>query len=784
MTGPLSGLMVVDISDRLSGAFAARLFADHGAEVVLAESPTGHPLRREPPFLGDRVGADSSLVHAYANWGKSSVVVSTPDELADLVFGADVVVSNGSRIVANPTSVHLSITSHGLDGPLSEVPGNHLTACARTGWALLGAFVDEPPVPLPQDITGYLAGILGFAVAAACVLDRERSGRGDVIDLSELEVLALTTAPWAIAAVFRGEDTDGSLGGRPRRGRPGPLYEAAGGRICLSFLEWRDWPEAMRLLNLPELANDPALVPAFGRVQQDLSRVREGAARTVAALDPWTLFRTLGGMHCGSGCVQDMADLLVDEQFAARRFLIDTSIAGRPVRAPGPLTRMDGWRPAGSAPRLGTAQVAPPRARGVVESPGDVDLAGPLHGVRVLAFTQAWSGTLGTELLALLGADVVQIELLQRSDVWRNATAGIPAAVADQARRQLPQNSQGLYNSVNLNKRAIALDMSNRRGRELFWRMVPKFDIVAENFAPHVMVGWGITLESLAAARPGIVFGSLSGYGQGGPYTPFPANGSTIEPMSGLSSLHGYPGEDGMNTGGLLPDPTAGMVFAAALIAALHAGRRSGNAQRVDVAMTEAMAITLGDAVMQAAAGDGVRGPAGHRHRRLAPHGCYPTADRRWVALAAETEQMWRAIAALAGLEDDARFETLPGRKAHEDDLDAGIAAWTATSDATVIVGQLVAAGVTAAPVARVTDLIRDPEPQMLERGFLAPVTHPETGTTLMAGRPWRLLGRDPPPLRPAPCVGEHSRAVLCAELGLSEDQYNELVAAGITGTL
>lgn len=787
--GAFSGVRVVDVSDRLSGAFAARLLADYGADVVLAEPPRGHPLRREPPFVDGRPGADGSVVHAYANWNKRSIVVADDGKLAELIRNADLVVSTGRHVTVPAETIHLSITPHGLDGPLAGVPGNHLTACARTGWALMNAFRDEPPVQLPVDQTGYLAGIVGFTAAAAALFDRD--GGGELVDMSELEVLTLTTAPWATASVFRGEDTDGGPGGRRARGRAGPLYETADGRIVLGFGEWQDWAGAMRLIGLPELADDRLLLPVFRRHQQNLRPVAAAAERTVRKLERWPLFKGLGAMRCGSGVLQDMSDLVHDEQFAARKFIVETTIEGRPVRSPGApaLTTPELWHLRKPAPRLGDAATVdaashpirparpPRRARRDAGSR-------PLDGVRVLAFTQAWSGTLGTELLAFLGADIVQIERLERSDIWRNAAAGVPAGISDPSRRQLAQHTQGLYNSVNLDKRAITLDMTDERGRELFWRLVPRFDIVAENFVPHVMPKWGITLETLAERRPDVVFASVSGFGLGGPHTLFPANGSTIEPMSGLSSVHGYEDASGMNTGGLLPDPTTGMVFAGAIVAALHERRRTGKPQRIDVSMMEAVAITLGDAIMQLDAGGGVRGPAGNRHPRIAPHACFPAANDSWVALAAETEEAWRGLADRLDIGGDERFSTMVDRKRHENALNQAIAAWTTSREAQDITAELAPLGVCVAPIIRLTDLLDKPDPHLVERGFLRIVDHPESGANLLAQVPWKLGGRANPPLRPAPCIGEHSRSVLQAELEMSNDEYETLIAAGVTGAL
>ena len=168
----------------------------------------------------------------------------------------------------------------------------------------------------------------------------------------------------------------------------------------------------------------------------------------------------------------------------------------------------------------------------------------------MLCFTQAWAGTFGTQLLALLGADVVQIETVKRPDVWRGAGAPVPPGIRNPDIEQNPLNTNGMYNTVNLNKRAITLDMGHPRGREMFWAMLPQFDVVADNFSPHVMENWGVNLETLNAVRPGMIMASVSGYGRTGPFAEYAANGATTEPMAGLSSIHGYEGDAGQRPPG------------------------------------------------------------------------------------------------------------------------------------------------------------------------------------------------------------------------------------------
>ena len=802
MTRSFDGVRVVDLSDRLSGAFATRLFGDYGADVVLAEPPTGHPLRHEPPFLDDEPGLDRSVLHAYANWNKRSVVLDRDAVLAELVAGADVVVTTASPIGGElaealrglrTDAVHLSVTPHGLDGPLAERPGNNLTASARTGWAYVNAYHEEAPLQMPGRQSGYIGGVAGFVAAAAALRRRDDTEGCERVDVSEIEAFALTVHPWGIGAIYQDIGWSRGPAGGKTRGEPGPLWQTADGQINFGLGDWHNWPGAMRLLKLPDLAEREDLIPDSGRHSRDMSAVVAGAAREVALMDRWPLFHRLAELRCISGVLQDIEDIVGDSQLAARDFIAETTIEDRTIRAAGAPAKLapSPWSIDRPAPPLGTdggvTSEGPTRVPTPHRESGPPSPEGPLSGIRVLSFGQAWSGTFGTELLSLLGADVVQIETLERPDVWRRVSDQVPDGVLDSSRTQHPLNTQGLYNSVNLNKRGITLDLSHDRGREIFWEMLPHFDVLADNFRPTVLPNWGMTLETLNEARPGIVYASISAYGTEGPLCAYPGNGATTEPMSGISSIHGYEGDPGMNTGGLYPDPVAGYFFAASVIAALHQRDRTGERQRVDLSMMEAVAVVCGDAIAEYDATGRVPRPGGNHHPRVAPHNLYEARDAEWVAIAAETDEAWRALAAHIGGDElvaDPRFTTMADRKENEPALDALVAEWArgcAAFEAEYVLGEL---GLTAARVVPLYELYSLPEPNMAARGFIGEIDHPETGTTLLPGRPWQFSAATEAPLRPSPCVGEHSREVLREELGIDDAEYEALVAAGVTGTL
>ena len=783
-----SGLNVLDLSSRLSGAFAARLFGDLGADVVIAEPPGGHVLRRERPLHGGE-----SPVHAYVNWNKRSSRYVDFSELHDLATAADVVVATDLKTAADlhawlkPSAVLVVVTPHGGDGELHAAPGNNLTTSARSGWSYINRLRDEPPLQMPRHQSGYIGGIAGYIAASAALLRRHTESIAERVDVSELEAFAHTAHPWAIMSIYAGqEDCFGPVGWRPR-GALSPLWPAGGGDVHLAIGDFHNWTEAMSFLGLPELGKDPELIVDYGRHGRDLREVVEKLGDVLPDIDRWTAFHALAQLRCVIGVVQNMQDLGQDAQFRARKFLVDFEVDGASVRAPGaPFRLMPApWRLVNPAPSQGQHRLKFKPARFKAQPQTASDRQGPLAGCRVLSFGQAWSGAFAAETLAFLGADVVQVASLQRPDVWRRVRTGVPEGVRDEAKRQHPLNTSGLFNSVNLNSRELTLNMKAPEGMALFWRLVANFDVVLDNFRATVMPGWGVSLDKLNAVRPGIIWASISGYGSDGPYSDYPANGASTEPMSGFSSLHGYEGDTGMNTAGLYPDPVSGYLLSAGIVSALHHRNLTGAPQRVDLAMMEAVSVLCGDAFVEYQLSGNVPGPMGNRHPNYAPHNHYRCAGDEWLALAVETDAQWQVLADLIGGElVETKWRSSAFRKAAEAELDQLIENYCADRSAQQLEQRFSAAGLIAARVVPLHELYSNVDTALFRNGFIQKVMHPEAGASLLPGAPWHFSASDAVRLRSAPCVGEHSRQLLREELGINDADYRNLVSQGITGTL
>jgi crotonobetainyl-CoA:carnitine CoA-transferase CaiB-like acyl-CoA transferase len=411
---------------------------------------------------------------------------------------------------------------------------------------------------------------------------------------------------------------------------------------------------------------------------------------------------------------------------------------------------------------------------------------GPLKGVRAIVLTQAWAGTFCTELLGLLGAEVVQIESRQRLDSWRGGTfrAQVPAGLRHLQTAQNGYNTNALYNSVNLQKYCLTLNLADPRGIDVFKRLLPFADVVAENFSPRVMGNFGLDYASLTKIKPDAILISLSAYGASGPYSNIPGIGGTIEPMSGMSSLLGY--EDGppINSGQMYPDPVAGYYGAAAAVLALRHRARTGEGQYIDLSMQDANMTFIADALMEYAINGSVRPRMGNHHLSLAPHSIYPCRDGQWIAIALRSEAEWERLCEAAGHRDwatDERYLDNAARKRNEAALDAVIEAWTSTQDAGALESRLVEAGIAAGKVLGPAGVRQSP--QLRDRGFIVSLDHPETGTLDYVGVPVRFSETPGAATMPAPKHGQHSWQVLSHLLGMSRAEYDELVAEGITGS-
>ncbi len=357
MPGALDGYRVLDLSNRLSAAFCARLFGDQGADVILAECGDGHPARSLAPFLDGVPGVERSLVHAYANLNKRSVLLPADDaRLAELVGTADVVVVSDAETTASirprlrAQAVMAAVTAYGITGSWQDAPGNDLTAFSSTGWALLNAEEGRPPLSGVQNSASYLAGIMAYTGATAALITAPDQGEPELVDVSETEVLGWLGANGILASAF-GE------GARTKPQKPGifnPPTDVRDGYITISFSRTHFWTEAMRALGLHEIAADPRYFTQEGRAQHG-HQVSDEIEDRLRDLDRWEAFRIISDAGATAGVVADMGDVADSKQLRGRGLFHQTTVEGRRVEtmgAPG-LMGATPWVVRRAAPTLG-----------------------------------------------------------------------------------------------------------------------------------------------------------------------------------------------------------------------------------------------------------------------------------------------------------------------------------------------------------------------------------------------------------------------------------------------
>jgi crotonobetainyl-CoA:carnitine CoA-transferase CaiB-like acyl-CoA transferase len=342
-----------------------------------------------------------------------------------------------------------------------------------------------------------------------------------------------------------------------------------------------------------------------------------------------------------------------------------------------------------------------------------------------------------------------------------------------------------LYLSVNLNKRAVTLDLTQPRGRELLLDLVATADVVIENFTPRVMEQFGLTFEKLQSVRPDLVYVRMPGWGLEGPWRDRPAFASTMEQASGMAWITGWPDGPPMLAG--ICDALAGVHGAFAVLAALDQRRRTGEGQQIELAMLDMTANIAVEQVLEYAAYGHLMAREGNRGPAAAPQGVYPCAQPdTWLALAVETYEEWQALCRVIAnplLEADEGLASIEGRRAAHDRIDREIASWSESYTLDEALDTLRTAGVPVEPVMSPCDI--DHDLQMLARGFWEEVDHPVVGRQRYPGWPMRLSGSQGQWYRSAaPLLGQHNQEVLRDTLGITDPDLEVLQEANVIGNV
>jgi crotonobetainyl-CoA:carnitine CoA-transferase CaiB-like acyl-CoA transferase len=708
-----------------------------GEDVIKFEPTAADRLRRTPPLRSDGVG------HMFAALAQGKRIVrwdppGLSSELCETLEGADIVIidrdaawlgADADTLRARwPQLVVVSVTTLGLTEAAS-LPEDSLLAEAYGGLLTMIGEPGNKPLTLGGHQTCYMGGIAGF-FGAMIALQRLAQGHGgDVVDVALADLAAYVDWKSDIVADRTGmpPSRSGVEGGAWR------IVEAQNGGLGVIF-QPSQWAAMVSLIADQRLA-DPALCDAVVR--------RAKAAAWWPAVRDWAAARTKEEAYheaqaagLAFGYLANVADLAESEQYRARSFV---GSGERP--AIGPLFKSDtltwhvGQVPDDRDPSLEwRGHRWEPKARSPYPR-------APLDGLRVLDLGTITAGAATGRLLADYGGNVIKVESTIRPDPFRKW----PEALTGDSGADSP-----MFDSNNAGKLGIDIDLTNPNERRRLLDLAGQADVVIENFRVGVTAKLGVDAAAIHAANPDSIYLSLSSQGQTGPESGYRSYGSTLDLLSGLASVTGYRGGDGIWSSAEVnyPDQFVSLL-GAALVAYCWVRRVTGAV--LDIAQREAVTWTIAYLVEAYLDSGAIARPTGNDRPGCLPRDVYPCRGHdRWVAIACTTDDERAALGRLVGV--PVQPATASAWRQAMSTIGLMIGEWTSIYDPRVAADRLNAAGVPAAPVLTAVERCQEPH-FSARRVFLG-------GPPRRKGFPFLLRGYSPPNPLPAPALGEHSELV------------------------
>jgi crotonobetainyl-CoA:carnitine CoA-transferase CaiB-like acyl-CoA transferase len=393
--------------------------------------------------------------------------------------------------------------------------------------------------------------------------------------------------------------------------------------------------------------------------------------------------------------------------------------------------------------------------------------SGPLAGVRVLDLSRILSGPFATMVFADLGADVIKLENPRTGDDTRQWA---PPYQGDQS---------AYFLSVNRNKRGVAVDLKTEQGLDIALRLADRADIVVENFRPGTAGRLGLGYDALAARNPRLIYASISGFGQTGPYAYEPGYDAIAQALGGLMSVTGEAEGNPVRVGNSVADLSAAWWAAIGILAALHARHTTGRGEWIDISLLDGQIASLTYLAGGYFASGDVPRRYGSAHPSIVPYQALRTGDGL-LMVAVGNDTLWGRFASLLGLAelaDNPRFATNPQRVANRTELISIIETALAAKGSTAWAEELSRVGIPAGAINSIDAALV--HPQVAARDMVLTTEHPTAGTLHMAGSPIKLSDYTTTVRRPPPTLGEHTDEVL-RELGYSAEDISAMREAGV----
>lgn len=800
----LEGLRVVEVGDFISAPYCAKLLADLGADVVKIEPPGGDSARRYGPFRGGREDPESSGLFVYLNTSKRGIVLDLAvadgrRQLDALLADADVLVENvepaevaafdlGYRTLTAEHAglVVTSVSTFGRRGPLASYRGHALQAAAGSVTAHRTGHPARNPLGDPLCKPDFLGGVHAAAATLVALAHRDRSGRGQHVDIATQDVLAVTTTGAVLGMALSGVASVVQRGGhRVPVFHPWTVLRVADGYMEFITMQDRQWRSFLEEIGSPEWGDDPRFTDMLSRVAHadEIDRHILDAVGHRTRADLWRACRE---RKISFQPVHRIDEVIESDHMRERRFFVSVRNGrGEAMRVPGAPYRFSAtpWEIRSKAPLLGEhseeirreAASADVRAKAAPATLGEPASA-PLEGMRVLDFGQVWAGPQLGVYLADFGAEVIRVASPAREAVQGGARA-----------ESTDPDDPRAYDGLTRNRVSVGLDPTTTAGREILDRLLAVSDVVFDNFSPTGRQKVGLEYERLRAINSRLIVVSLSAAGQSGPWSDVRTYGPALTALFGIKSLLGYWGGEEIQEDVADLDPTAATYAMVAILAAVRARVHTGEGQFIDIAQGEAGLAALAEAVLDYELNGHVMGPTGNRHRTMAPHGIYETGgeDGGWVSISVDSEARWTALCEVLGcsvLVSDPRFLDVAARLTHQDELDEALSERTRRREAGELTAELQGHGVAAYPVVDALAALADP--QLAFRRELVQVDVegvPPSG--LFTATPWRMSESRPRIFAPARATGADNEAVLRGWLKMSDAEIERAAGEGAFGS-
>ena len=802
---PLSHLRALDLTDE-AGAFAPRLFADMGGDVIRVEPPSGGRIRSRAPFLNDQESVETGLTHLYLNINKRSIVLDPTDPsdikiFEQLLQRSDFLFHSTTGEISSSLSAWKELVDlKNLNNQLIEVEikpfddqeywenwrGGDLVTSALSGLLYVSGSLNGPPALAPGEQSHIMAGLNAMTGALIALAERNKSldSGGSSVSVSAQEALTMSVLQTSNINFW---EIDERVPVRP--GIAPPIYKCSDGRWVALRLRPDGIEDSVRWLAESGLVTKQETdhILSMERIRTDLNRdpyVRARLERVALAKTSEQLLEEAWNLDLIAMPVNSLEDVAQEEHFiATNQFSAVKMPDGRDIEVPkSPLDDLNRSMYLSPAPKMNehrTEIIAELAEKTFVEKKsiasyvGKSNMSGkPLDGLRVLDFCWVLAGPIGGRILSNFGAEVIRVESIQRLDAFRV--------------RPSPSNTDSLnlgywFNDVNTGKQSISLDLSTERGKEIALDLARQSDVVINNYRPHVLDRLGLGFESVSRLNPKIIYAHLPGSGRDGPWADKPTMGGHLTAAAGFNQLMGRPEDPPHGIGCAYPDFTSPQILATSVLAALEHRHRTGVGHEIWLNQMGSALSFIG--VPWLAFQDKGRVPpsALNRSPNACPHNVFRTkGDDSWVAIACESSAQWDALRRIVPrLSSDLNLRDFHLRelKPREVEIESIVSQWTMEHESWELAEILQEAGIPSAPVVNLQECA---EMSPLKNHYRI-VRQPDAPDRqlFVDAEPIRLNGQSAEITR-APMFGEHTHEVLREILGFSDQAIADLVLQGI----